>query len=124
MNKKANSAIFIIIATIVNMILILAFALLGFMLCGKLFPDGSVSEDSLALPLAIFGLCFLLPMVLGWGAYTLILRFLNKKFNLEDKMAPLFARRRGRRNGPGKDAGDSGRGGNNGSGPVTPGVKG
>lgn len=104
MSKKSNTAVFMLVATVVNLIFVIAFAILGLFIFGQIFPD--TAEDSTAMPFVLFGLCFVAPVVLSWLLYSVILKFVVKKFNLEDKLAPLFAPRRGRRPAPKKQ--DSG----------------
>ena len=64
MSKKTNSLIFMVIATIVNVVILLVF--LGV-------------------------------IVLSFFTYSKLVKWLNKRFNLEDKMDPLFSGGRNRR---------------------------
>ncbi|MDD3162536.1 MAG: hypothetical protein PHO44_00185 [Sphaerochaetaceae bacterium] len=93
MNKKANTAIFMIVATVVNLVFIILFAILGLYIFSLIFPDTS-AEAGVGMPVALFGLCFILPVVLSWLLYNFLIKILSKKFHLEDKLAPIFNRKK------------------------------
>jgi peptidoglycan/LPS O-acetylase OafA/YrhL len=93
MNKKVNTAIFMIVATVVNLLFVIGFAILGLVIFGKLFSPTS-ADAGIGMPIALFALCFILPVVLSWLLYNFILKLLSRKFNLEDKLAPIFNRKR------------------------------
>lgn len=89
--SKKNTAIFIAVATIVNLVLIIGFSFLGLLLFAWIFPDPGKGAGA---SLTLFLLCFLLPIVLSWVVYNFLVKLATKKFHLEDRMAPLFKRRR------------------------------
>lgn len=93
MNKKTNTTIFMVVATIANLVLIVVFALIGLIIMSKLFPNGS--EAGTLFPVALIGLCFILPTVLSWFIYSRVLKLVSKKMNLEDKLAPIFGSKKG-----------------------------
>lgn len=94
MGKKANTLLFMVIATVLNVVLLGAFMLLGIFLVGKLnqwFP--SLSESAMAPPLLLLAV-FIISTVLAFFIYNKIVKWANKKFHLEDKLYPFFSPRR------------------------------
>lgn len=106
MSKKSNTALFVLIATLVNMVLIIIFAIIGLWIFNRLFA--SSSEDAGAgMAIALFALCFLMPVVCSFLLYSFVIKKLNRKFRLEDKLAPLFGRKTGK-GGAGRGAAGAG----------------
>lgn len=90
MNKKTNTVLFMIVATVVNLLLLILFFGLGFILL-TLYMNAN-PESSLA-PMLI-GLVFLLSIALSFIVYSKLVKFVVAKFQLEDKMEPLFGARK------------------------------
>lgn len=88
MSKKTNTILFMIFATILNLVLMLAL----FIICIVLMSKFGNPESS-AAPLWVM-LCFIVSIGGSFALYTLIVKALNKKFHLDEKMEPLFRRRR------------------------------
>ncbi|MGD1820996.1 MAG: leader peptide processing enzyme [Pleomorphochaeta sp.] len=89
MSKQSNTVIFMIIATIVNVLLMFVIFILVFVLAGLIFNlDGNLGVVVLGVSFvaAIGGSIFIYSKLVNWAV---------AKFNLEDKLVPLFNRRRG-----------------------------
>ncbi len=91
MNKKANTALFIVLATILNIVLMIGLFLLSFLLIAKF-----VSPESSLLPLWL-GLAFIVSIGGSFLAYSGIVKLINKKVNLDERLAPLWTSRKARR---------------------------
>jgi len=87
MNKKMNTILFILIGTIVNVVLVLFFAIGLLFLLGKLEPFLGEAIGTL-IPLAFIG-----GVVLGLLVYQKLSKWIIIRFNLEDKLSPLFSSR-------------------------------
>ncbi len=81
MTKKQNTVLFILLGTIGN-ILITVFFLVLFTILG-----GLILKDNLAMMIPFI---FLLAVVLGMIIYQKIATLIIKKWNLEEKLEPLF----------------------------------
>ena len=88
MNKKANTAIFIVIATILNIVLMLALCLLSFVLIARF-----VDPESSLLPLWL-GLAFIVSIGGSFLLYSMVVKLISKKFNMEEHLAPLWTSRK------------------------------
>lgn len=88
MNKKANTIVFMIVATLVNLLLLAVFFIIGFLILN--FVISKNPETTLA-PLLI-GVIFLGSIALSFLCYSKMVAFFVGKFNLEDKMDPLFGK--------------------------------
>lgn len=88
MGKKGNTALFMIIATLVNILLMMILFTVGFILLTRFAdPESPMVPIYLALVFffAIGGSFFLYSKIVTWA---------SKRFNLEDKIVPLFGSRR------------------------------
>ena len=94
MSKKTNSIVFMLVATVVNLLLLVAFFIIGFVIIGVLgsrFPGLQSAAPILVLlvfGLAIFGSFFV---------YSRIVKWATVKFSLEDKLDPIFTPKKNRR---------------------------
>jgi len=93
MNKKTNSIVFMLLATLLNVVILCVFFIVGMVLVG-LFANAN--PESGLLPILII-VVFLVSIVGSFFLYSKIVKFLNKKFALEDKMDPLFTSKKNRR---------------------------
>ena len=93
MSKKTNSLIFMLVATLVNVAILLVYFVVGILLLN--FLSAAFPESAL-IPAMII-LVFLAVIVLSFMTYSKLVKWVNKRFNLEDKMDPLFSSRKGRR---------------------------
>ena len=89
MNKKVNTALFMIGATLLNIILMLVLLILFIFLIGVLFPDPSSTLAQILLIAA-----FLLALGGSFGIYTLIIKIISKKYDLDKYLHPIFKPRR------------------------------
>ncbi len=89
MNKKLNTAIFIIAGTIVDVILAFIFAsalLLLLYACRGLIPQTAMS---LMVPVAVVA-----GIIIAMLIYQRLAAWVIEKFNLEDKLSPIFKTRK------------------------------
>ncbi len=98
MNKKLNSVIYILVATVVNLLLLMTFMALAmgvFALLVHLVP--SIAESSMAM--VIMMLLIVASLFGSFFVYSRLARWVIIRFDLESKLDPLFGkgRRRARR---------------------------
>lgn len=90
MNKKANTVLFIIAATVINVIVtMVCFMILLISYSHFLFsilPDGSLAW---ALPLI-----FVVSIIVAFFVYRVLIRFFTKKVDVEKYFDPIFNRLR------------------------------
>ncbi len=90
MNKKLNTTLFIIGASLFNIVLMMAFFLLSLALLGKvLSEDTSATVKQISLLLA-----FLVSIVGTYGIYSLVVKWISKKIDMEKYFHPIFKSRR------------------------------
>ena len=90
MNKKTNSVIFMVVATLVNVLLLVLYFTLGIVLMAlfaQLFPESGL------LPILML-IVFILAIALSFLTYSKLVKWAVAKFSLEDKMDPIFSSRR------------------------------
>ncbi len=92
MSKKTNSIIFMAGATVLNMVLLFLFLLLGIIILG-LLPIESANVYSIGIILV-----FLLSIVLSFLTYSKLVKWATARFGLEEKLDPIFTPKRNRRN--------------------------
>ncbi len=94
MSKKTNSLVFMLLATVVNLILMVVLFIVGFVIIGILLTKYPALESAmfvltlLVFVFAIFGSFFIYSRVVKWA---------TNKFSLEDKLDPIFTPKRNRR---------------------------
>ena len=94
MSKKTNSIIFMLVATLVNLALLVVFFILGFVILGVLGSKFPVLQEAapvlilVVFAAAIFGSFFL---------YSRIVKWATARFDLENKLDPIFTPKRNRR---------------------------
>jgi hypothetical protein len=91
MSKQSNTAIFLIVATILNIILMFAIFIIFFIIAGLIFDlNGNLGLIMLGLSfiVAIGGSIFIYSKMVSWAVV---------KFNLEDKLVPIFSKKRSRK---------------------------
>lgn len=89
MNKKANTAIFIIAATVFNLLLMGVLLIVSFLLATRMFGDTSSPAAGL-IGFLIIGV----PIVVTFFLYGAVMRWVQKRWNLDQYLHPLFRRRR------------------------------
>jgi Kef-type K+ transport system membrane component KefB len=88
MSKKSNTVWFMLAATILNVIIMLILFVVCFILITRF-----VDPASKLVPLWL-GLSFLVSIGGSFYLYSLVIKWMTKKFQLEDKLAPLVSKRR------------------------------
>lgn len=89
-NKKRNTWIFMVVATLVNIILMIACAFVGVLVWAlflRIFPESQTVMSLgliLVLVFALLGSFFI---------YNRLVAFVLDKFKLEDKMEPIFRKK-------------------------------
>lgn len=91
MSKQSNTVIFMLIATIVNVLLMFAIFIIVIVLAGLIF-DLSGNLGIIAL-----GIAFIAAIGGSIFIYTKLVNWAIEKFNLEDKLSPMFNKKRGKR---------------------------
>ena len=89
MRKTANTAIFIILATIFNLIIMLVLLIGSFLIANKLFSNSS-SEVAGVIGFFIIGI----PIIITFIVYNFLIRKIQKRWNINQYLKPLFQRRR------------------------------
>ena len=90
MNKKANTAVFILVATVFNLLLMAILLLIAsFVVASSLFGDSSSPMAGL-IGFLIIGV----PIVITFFAYGAVMRWVQKRWNLDQYLHPIFGRRR------------------------------
>ena len=98
MNKKGKTIVFMILATILNLILLAVFFILLFLILFGLIPTlipsvMEIAAMSFVLPL----LWFAGSVFLSFFVYSRLIRWVSNKYNLEDKLDPIFTPKKNRR---------------------------
>lgn len=94
MSKKTNSLIFMLLATLLNLVLLVVFFILGFVILNLVI---SAMPENVAVVQIGVVLVFVFAIGLSFFVYSRIVSLLTKKFNLEEKLDPLFVRKGSRR---------------------------
>ena len=89
MNKKANTALFIVLATLFNLVLMGVMVVLAFALVATLFTNSSGPLVG-AVGFLVVGI----PIAVSFLIYGLVMRWIQKRWNLEQYLHPIFRRRR------------------------------
>ena len=90
MSKKTNSLIFMLLATLLNLVLLIVFFILGFVILNLVI---SAMPENVAVVQIGVVLVFVFAIGLSFFVYSRIVSLLTKKFNLEEKLDPLFVRK-------------------------------
>ncbi len=88
MSKKMNTVWFMLAATVLNIVLMIVLFIICFVLITRF-----VDPNSSLIPLWL-GLTFLVSIGGSFWVYSRVIKWMNNKFNLEDKLSPLFNRKR------------------------------
>ena len=83
--KKRNTAIFILLATLVNIVLMLAFFLIGLVILNSVVS----SDDQTALSIG-FIIVFTVSVGLSFLIYTRFVKWYTNRVNTEETFAPIF----------------------------------
>jgi uncharacterized membrane protein YdbT with pleckstrin-like domain len=92
MSKKTNTIWFMLVATVLNILLMMILFVICFILITRF-----VNPDSSLVPLWL-GLTFLVSIGGSFWVYSRLIKWMNTKYNLEENLSPLFSRKRQNRN--------------------------
>jgi hypothetical protein len=101
MNKKLNTALFLIGATVFNLVLLFVLIVVA-LLAISVLSRGRLSGNLMSILLIVV---FLGSMVASFLIYNQVIKFVSRKIDMEKYFLPLFRRRR-----PGGPPGPGGRG--------------
>lgn len=90
MSKKSNTIWFMLAATVLNILLMLILFIVSFVLIVRF-----VDPESSLVPLWL-GLAFLGSIGGSFWLYSRIIRWMTKRYDLEEKLVPLFVRKKKR----------------------------
>ncbi len=90
MNKKVNTILFIVGATLLNLILMM---ILFFLLFALLLVVAD--QESQIFPM-LLALLFILSIGGSFVIYSFVMKRISRKVNLETYLSPLFSRKQGR----------------------------
>ena len=89
MNKKLNTFLFIICATLLNVII----AVLGFLVLTILYIRFLMPAMPETVQSWIFSFIFISAIVISFVLYRIIFKYLQKKVDVEKYFDPIFSRR-------------------------------
>jgi len=95
MGKKANSLIFMLVATLLSLVIMLAFFILGIVILSWI---AAMNPESQFLP-AVMIILFVGAIAASFFVYSKIVKWADRKFSLEDKLDPIFGRKNLRKRG-------------------------
>lgn len=84
--KKRNTALFMVIATIINIVIMLVFLMIGMILLAKFNPAGEDGSASAAIWVMVI---FIVSLGLSWLCYGFMVKVYTKHVNMEENFAPI-----------------------------------
>lgn len=90
MNKGVNTAIFVVAASLVNVVLMLVFLLVGTLIVVRLVPAETAAA---AGPFIMMGV-FVGAMALTFFVYGRLIKFARNRFKLDDYLHPIFRKKK------------------------------
>ena len=87
--KKRNTAIFVIIATIINLLLMMAFMIVGYVLLARFGDPESTTANQVWLVVIFLG-----SIGLSWFIYSRMVKWYAKRVDVDKKFAPLISPRK------------------------------
>lgn len=100
--KKRNTAIFMVIATVINIVLMTVFMLIGYILLVR-FADPDKPEAGQIWLIVIF----IGSIILAWFVYSRMIKWYTKRVDVNEKFAPLITPKPRKRKMQGDDEYDS-----------------
>ena len=100
--KKRNTAIFMVIATVINIVLMTVFMLIGYILLVR-FADPEKPEAGQIWLIVIF----IGSIILAWFVYSRMIKWYTKRVDVNEKFAPLITPKPRKRKMQGDDENDS-----------------
>lgn len=92
MNKKANTALFILGATVVNILLMIVLIIIGFAIISAILP----AKTNPQLASILFLVVFLASIAGSFFIYHRVIQFLSKRIDMEKYFHPIFKPRKRR----------------------------
>jgi len=93
MNKVANTVIFMVVAVLINLLLLTVFFIFGFVLLSLAMNRWpSFAESQMASGISVFCI-FIFSIGLTFFIYNKLIIWASRKFDLENKLHPIFSRR-------------------------------
>ena len=86
--KKRNTAVFVLIATIINIILMMVFMLVGYILLARFGNPDNPNGAQIWLIVIFLG-----SIGLSWFIYSRMVKWYTKRVDVEKKFAPLITPR-------------------------------
>lgn len=86
--KKRNTAVFILIATVINVVLMMIFMLIGYILLMRFANPDNPNGAQLGLIMVFLG-----SIGLSWLVYSRMVKWYTKRVDVENKFAPLITPR-------------------------------
>ena len=83
--KKRNTALFMLVATLINIVLMTVFMLIGYILLVR-FADPDKPEAGQIWLIVIF----IGSIILAWFVYSRIIKWYTKRVDVNEKFAPLI----------------------------------
>ena len=100
--KKRNTAIFMVIATVINIVLMTVFMLIGYILLVR-FADPDKPEAGQIWLIVIF----IGSIILAWFVYSRMIKWYTKRVDVNEKFAPLITPKPRKKKMQGDDENDS-----------------
>ena len=90
MNKKLNTVLFILGATVMNIVVLLIIGLLGLLILNLVLPSNAAP----GLVQGLFLLVFALSVVGSFFVYNRLIKFISGKIDMEKYFHPIFKPRK------------------------------
>lgn len=85
MNKKVNTALFILGATVVNILIMIILLVIGLAIVARIIPSDAGNGGQFA-----FLLVFLLSIAGSFFIYNRVIKLISKKIDMEKYFHPIF----------------------------------
>ena len=83
--KKRNTAIFMVIATVINIVLMTVFMLIGYILLVRFANPDKPEAGQIWLIVIFIG-----SIILAWFVYSRMIKWYTKRVDVNEKFAPLI----------------------------------
>ena len=100
--KKRNTAIFMVIATVINIVLMTVFMLIGYILLVRFANPDKPEAGQIWLIVIFIG-----SIILAWFIYSRMIKWYTKRVDVNEKFAPLITPKPRKRKMQGDDEYDS-----------------
>lgn len=96
--KKRNTALFMLIATVVNIVLMTVFMLIGYILLVRFADPDNPQAGQIWLIVIFIG-----SIILAWFVYSRMVKWYTKKVDVNEKFAPIITPRYRKKKNQGDD---------------------